>query len=123
MTGPEWESLRIPIGLAFFVNCTLEGRVMALYPGPAGATESLLTLERWSQIAQQNPVLQEMEPDTEALLVNRVGGAADHYFVSIDRCYELVGILRAHWRGLSGGEEAWREIGAFFARLREASCA
>jgi hypothetical protein len=24
-----------------------------------------------------------------------------------------------HWRGLSGGSEAWREIGEFFARLKE----
>jgi hypothetical protein len=25
-----------------------------------------------------------------------------------------------HWHGLSGGDEVWREIGAFFGRLQEA---
>jgi len=109
--------LRIPIGLAFFVNSSVESRVLALYPGPAGATESLLKFDAWREIAERNPVLTEMEPDVEALLVNRVGGKGDHYLVPIDRCYELVGIIRAQWRGFSGGEEAWRDIGAFFARL------
>jgi hypothetical protein len=31
----------------------------------------------------------------------------------------LVGLIRLHWRGLSGGGEAWREIGDFFARLKK----
>jgi hypothetical protein len=117
MDAADWESLRIPIGLAFFVNSSVESRVLALYPGPAGATESLLKFDAWREIAERNPVLTEMEPDVEALLVNRVGGKGDHYLVPIDRCYELVGIIRAQWRGFSGGEEAWRDIGAFFARL------
>jgi hypothetical protein len=30
----------------------------------------------------------------------------------------IVGTIRMHWRGLSGGEEVWREIEKFFARLR-----
>jgi hypothetical protein len=119
MTDAEWESLRIPIGLAFFVNRTAEGRVVALYPGPAGPTESLLTLDGWAGVAAHNAALAEMEPDVEALLVNRVGGARDSYVAPIDRCYELCGILRMHWHGFSGGEEVWREIREFFARLRE----
>jgi len=123
MTDVEWESLRIPIGLAFFVNSTAEGRVMAFYPGPAGPTESLLALEAWSGIASQNPALAELDPDVEALLVNRIGAARDYYVVSVDRCYELSGLIRLHWRGLSGGEEAWGEIGNFFARLEEQASA
>jgi hypothetical protein len=120
MTDAAWDSLRIPIGLAFFVNSTPDGRVMAFYPGPAGPTESLLALEAWSEIKACNPALAEMEPDVEALLVNRVGVMREHYLVSIDRCYELAGLIRLHWRGLSGGEEVWREIASFFERLREA---
>ena len=59
-----------------------------------------------------------------ALLVNRVGhvaGAvpAEYYLVPIDECYKLVGLIRTHWRGLSGGTEVWREIGAFFATLKK----
>ncbi len=123
MTDAEWDGLRIPIGLAFFVNSEVEGRVMALYPGPAGSTESLLGLEAWTEIAARNPAVAEMEPDTEALLVNRVGSARDYWIVPIDRCYELTGLMRMHWRGLSGGEEVWREIAAFFQGLREAASA
>ncbi len=115
MTDAEWESLHIPIGLAFFVLTEDGHRVMAFYPGPAGCTESLLPLS----MAQ----LPEMEPDVEALLVNRVRGARDHYVVPIDRCYQLVGLIRTHWRGLGGGEEVWRHIDAFFASLREAGSA
>ena len=59
-----------------------------------------------------------MEPDVEALLVNRVSGARDHFIAPIDRCYELVGLIRVSWRGLSGGQEVWERIDAFFTDLR-----
>lgn len=120
MTDAEWDALRVPIGLAFFIHSTLEKRVLALYPGPAGPTESLLGLESWSELVANNPVLAGLEPDVEALLVNRVNGAREYYWVPIDRCYALVGLIRAHWKGMSGGDKAWEAIGAFFADLREA---
>jgi hypothetical protein len=119
MTDAEWEALLIPIGLAFFVNRSPDGRTLAFYPGPAGCTESLLSLDAWKEIAARNPSLNGMEPDTEALLVNRIGGTREHYVVPLDRCYELVGLIRLHWRGLSGGEDAWREIRRFFTALQE----
>ena len=123
MTDAEWDGLLIPINLAFFFQNSLDSRVSALYPSPAGATESLLPLEAWSSIIQANPLLNRLEPDVEALLVNRVGQArgsapAEYYIVPIDACYELVGLIRIHWRGLSGGAEVWLEIGNFFAGLR-----
>ena len=123
MTDAEWDGLLIPINLAFFFQSSLDSRVSALYPSPAGATESLLPLEAWSTILQANPVLGQLEPDVEALLVNRVGHArgaapAEYYVVPIDACYRLVGLIRIHWRGLSGGTEVWQEIGKFFAELR-----
>ena len=37
--------------------------------------------------------------------------------VSIDLCYELTGLLRTHWRGFGGGDEAWRALDAFFAEI------
>ncbi|MGC1646148.1 MAG: DUF5947 family protein [Candidatus Sulfotelmatobacter sp.] len=123
MTDAEWDGLLIPINLAFFFQNSVNARVSALYPSPAGATESLLPLEAWSSIVQANPALKGLEPDVAALLVNRVGLArgsapAEYYIVPIDACYELVGLIRAHWRGLSGGTEVWKEIGNFFAGLR-----
>jgi hypothetical protein len=121
ITDAEWDSLLIPIGLAFFVSRSPDGHMCAFYPGPAGCTESLLSLDAWKVIASRNPALKELEQDTEALLVNRMGGAHEYYLVPLDRCYELVGLIRLHWRGLSGGEDAWREIAGFFATLREAA--
>jgi len=117
LTDFQWDSLLIPINMAFFYRSSVADRIVAMYPGPAGAAESLLDLEAWEELAEENPILRELEPDVEALLVNRVDAVHEYYRVPIDRCYTLVGVIRAHWRGLSGGAAAWREIRAFFARL------
>jgi hypothetical protein len=114
----EWNDLALPINLVFFLYDSTKGRVTALYPGPAGATESLLRLEMWRRLVERNPVLGRMEPDVEALLVNRVGAAREYFVAPIDVCFSLVGLIRLHWRGLSGGTEAWREIHGFFVRMR-----
>jgi hypothetical protein len=116
-----WERIAIPVDLAFMFRNTSVGRVVAFYPGPAGATESLLELGTWEEIASANPVLRTMEPDVEALLVNRARGAREYWLVPVDECYRLVGLMRTHWRGLSGGEEVWREITGFFEALRRRS--
>jgi len=126
MTDGQWESLLIPINMAFFFRSSIEGRVIALYPSPAGAVESLLPLEAWNEIAETNRALSRLLPDVEALLVNRVGHAhgiarAEYYIAPIDECYKLVGLIRTNWRGLSGGTEVWTEIGRFFSDLRSAS--
>jgi hypothetical protein len=114
----EWEDLALPINLVFFVHDSAKEKVVALYPGPAGTTESLLRLEMWQRLVERNPILSRMQPDVEALLVNRVGAAREYFLVPIDLCYSLVGLIRLHWRGFSGGTEAWREIGVFFTQLR-----
>ena len=123
LTDAEWDGLLIPINLAFFFMNSLTSRVSAFYPSPAGATESLLPLEAWNSIVEANPVLHQMEPDIEALLVNRVARAneatsAQCYIVPIDACYKLVGLIRMHWHGLSGGTEVWQQIAQFFQTLR-----
>lgn len=111
----------IPINLAFFYRDTAADKVMAMYPSPAGAIESLLSLESWREIEAEHPILQKMEPDVEAFLVNRVVVPADYYVVPIDECYRLVGLIRMHWRGLSGGTEVWNEIHRFFGDLKSRS--
>ena len=118
LTDAEWESLRVPVDMAFFISDTGAGRVMAFYPGPAGPTESLLALETWAVLEQRNPVLRAMQPDVEALLVNRVRGAREYFLVPIDACYHLVGLFRLHWKGLSGGREVWQEIERFFSGVK-----
>jgi hypothetical protein len=121
LTDKQWQSFLIPINLAFFSYQSTAGRVVALYPSPAGATESLLELETWQALVEDNPVLRSLQPDVEALLVNRTQGACDHYRVSIAECYKFVGLIRSRWRGLSGGEEVWEAVGRFFQSLKERS--
>ena len=123
LSDGQWESLLIPINMAFFFRSSPEGRMVALYPSPAGAVESLLPLEAWNDIVEDNPELKNLEPDIEALFVNRVGHAhgmahAEFYVAPIDECYKLVGLMRANWKGLSGGAEVWTEIAGFFRELR-----
>ena len=114
----QWNALLIPINLAFFIHSSTQSKVLALYPGPAGATESKLSLHSWDELADANPVLNELQEDVEAFLVNRMEDAREYYRVPIDRCYELVGLIRSHWHGLSGGQEAQTVQQLFFERLR-----
>ena len=88
-----WQSFGIPVDMAFFFHSSAAERVVAFYPSPLGATESLL--------------------------VNRTRGRREHWIVPVDRCYELVGLVRTHWRGFSGGDEVWRALDEFFDRLRK----
>ena len=119
----QWDSLLIPINMAFFFYSSVQGRMVTLYPSPAGAVESLLPADAWKEIARENLVLGELEQDVEALLVNRIGHArgaspAEYYFAPIDECFRLVGLIRMNWKGLSGGNEVWEEIGRFFSVLK-----
>jgi hypothetical protein len=121
MSDAQWESLRIPVEMAFFFYSEPAGRVVAFYPSPMGPTESLLKLSAWEELEKANPVLKGMERDVEALLVNRARGAREHFLVPMDKCYSLVGLIRTRWRGFTGGQEVWEEIGRFFEELRRRS--
>ncbi len=121
MSDAQWESLRIPVDMAFFFHSAPAERVVAFYPSPMGPTESLLKLSAWEELERANPVLKEMEEDVEALLVNRAKGAREHFLVPMDKCYSLVGLIRMHWRGFSGGQEVWEALEQFFEELRRRS--
>jgi hypothetical protein len=112
-----WESLRIPVDMAFFFHNTGAGRVMAYYPSPMGPTESELELDAWADLEALNAVLRTLEPDVEALLVNRARGARRQWLVPIEDCYALVAVIRTRWRGFSGGREVWEELDRFYGEL------
>lgn len=118
LTGGQWDALRIPVDLAFFFR--QGGALLAFYPGPGGATESELDLSAWDDIEAANPALRSLEPDVEAVLLRRSEGVFDCYIVPIDRCYELVGIVRASWQGVGGGNDVWSHVEDFFERLAAA---
>ena len=121
MGDAQWESLRIPVDMAFFFHSAPAERIVAFYPSPMGPTESLLRVDTWEELEISNPVLKGMKRDVEALLVNRVRGAREHFLAPMDECYSLVGLIRMHWRGLSGGREVWEEIDRFFENLKQRS--
>jgi len=114
-----WEALQIPVSVAFFFRNSQVGVVTAFYPGPAGATQSLLPLDAWDELVASNHVLTTLVDDVEALLVRRDERHDEAFVVPIDACYELVGELRRRWKGFGGGTEAHDALDAFFDGLRE----
>ncbi len=115
-----WAAFNVPIGLAFFMRTGAEGearRVVAFYPSPAGATESEIDAEAWARLERINPELENLEPDAEAMIVDRLTETRRAVIAPIDECYKLVGMIRVSWEGLSGGEGPARAIDAFFDQL------
>ena len=113
----DWDALQIPVGLAFVFRNSVQDRVVAFYPSPAGATESELSLESWDSIVAANPQLDVLLPDVEALLLHGTERSLEEFtchLVPIDACYELVGTMRQTWRGFDGGQEARAAMAAFF---------
>ncbi len=89
----QWSSLDVPVELVFFCHVTTAGRVVAQYPSPAGAMESLLNLDGWrGRRGGTIPSSTSLQPDVEAaLLVNRTRQAQDYYAaMPIDQCYRLI---------------------------------
>jgi hypothetical protein len=127
LSGAEWAELSIPVGIAFFFVNSALGHVVASYPSPAGVTECELDLGAWDRIAAAHPLLREVAPDVEAVLVvagspRLAGGGSgdvEAFLIPIDACYSLAGALRLHWRGFDGGAEAQRILTDFLADIRE----
>src|SRR5262249_41099460 len=93
LSDAHWAALGVPIGLAFFTRSSIEKRIVACYPSPAGVTESTPSLDAWNAIVDENPALAALVEDTEAWLARRLGGRGEHYRVSIDQCARLTGII------------------------------
>jgi hypothetical protein len=114
-----WASFQIPIGLAFFMSSTVTNCVVAMYPSPAGATESELHFESWNRMIALNPILAGMEPDVEGLIVNRLSEPPAYAIAPIDTCYALTGTIKVSWEGISGGGAVEQAVAGFFEQLRE----
>ncbi len=117
LTDEQWAAFQLPIGLAFLMISTVTGSVVALYPSPAGATESELDLEAWAEVCAANPAL-ELEPDVEALVVNRMSEPHQHVIAPIDKAYGLVGVVKSSWEGISGGSAVEPAVRAYLDDLR-----
>jgi hypothetical protein len=114
-----WGELGVPVGLAFFTMRSRTAEVVATFPGRAGPIESFVPLRAWSALERRFPVVKSIRPDVEALLVRRTLRHQDHFHVSVDHCYELLGLLRGGEPPLSAPELP--QVQAFFARLDESA--
>ena len=121
LSPAQWDAMGFPVNLAFLFYQSDQSRYVAFYPSPGGATESLLDLAGWDEVVAGDPRLQELVPDVEAVLLRRLDDGFACYLVPIDACYELVGLVRQYWEGFAGGEDVWRRIDDFFARIQERS--
>jgi hypothetical protein len=113
-----WSALGVPVGLAF-LSLVPGGEVMAAYPGPAGATVAAVDRAAWNVLVERHPGLQNLEPEIEAWLVNRMASEPLQYRVSIDYCYRLAGLVRSRWSGVGGGQAVAQSISEFFRMLDE----
>lgn len=118
MPDDLWARLQIPIGLAFFMRSSSVDGIAGLYPSPAGATECELDLEAWDELCASNPALSDLEIDAEALIVDRITEPHRYVIAPIDDCYRLVGMVKANWEGISGGDAVQRSLPQFFEELR-----
>jgi Family of unknown function (DUF5947) len=121
LSAAQWDSLEVPVGLAFFLRGTQGDEITGFYPSPAGATECRLDLQAWDRIATSHPMLAAVEPDVEAVLISRGQEGVEYFLVPIDACYELAGRMRMLWRGFDGGSEARQSIAEFLTGVRSRS--
>jgi hypothetical protein len=120
----QWEALQIPVGLAFFFRNSALGRMVAFYPGPAGATESELDMAAWNDVRSADPRVDTLADDTEALLVRVPDNDTEPpgcHLLPIDACYEFVGRLRMLWRGFDGGQDVRVYMDEFFSAIDDRS--
>jgi Family of unknown function (DUF5947) len=111
-------ALGVPVGLAFFVKQG-DGRVLAHYPSPLGATRAEVDTAAWAAVETGSAMLRGMRPRVEAFLVwtASTGQGTDRWIVPVDEAYRLAGLVRTHWQGMSGGTALWREVARFFQDL------
>ena len=122
-TEPQWDALQIPVRMAFFFHNSDARPRRRLLPEPGGRHRVAAPARGLAGAGRRRTrCWPSLAPDVEALLVRgraRRSGF-ECFLVPIDACYELTGVVRRRWRGFDGGEEAWRDIDAFFAAAARA---
>lgn len=114
-----WASFGVPIGLCFFFNSGTANKIIGLYPSPAGATECELYLDAWDELKKLNPILDTLQIDVEALIINRLADPSQYSIAPVDQAYELVGLIKAKWEGISGGPALKEAVAEYFEGLKQ----
>lgn len=121
LSDATWDALGIPVQLAFLARTSRAAHPLARYPSPAGPIESAVPLEAWRAVEADNPILGTMDADVEALVVWRTRTAREHYLVSIDVGYELVGLVRREGPSALVSRAAGRTVEEALRELKAAS--
>jgi hypothetical protein len=116
----DWQVLAVPIRLCCFVRRTAS-EIECIYPSPAGPVRSALGADATSLLVQYYPALPALERDVEAILLCAVGDRHQAFRLPIDECFRLVGLVRRHFRGASGGSSWWSALDAWLTELSERS--
>ena len=117
------------VGLTLAARLVELGHTVTLGTRDPAATRARTAPEGYATVSvadvlAANPQLGHLRADVEALLVR--GPDREHpgfsaHVVPIDACYELVGTMRATWRGFDGGKEAGTARAAFFDAVEHRS--
>ena len=104
----------------FFLEHALGGGGRRALPEPGRARPSASsTSAPWAASSSpRTPCSTSLEPDAEALIVNRLAEPPQHAIAPIDECYRLVGLVKRAGRGSPAAAARPRRRG-FFAELRE----
>ncbi len=105
------------------MTSSLDGEPVTLYPSSAGVTEAETDALAWMRMCAENPVLNDLVPDTEALIINRLTTPPQHVIAPLDECYRMVGLIKSRWSGISGGPELTATVDEFLGALRETAIA
>ena len=97
LTDAQWNRLQIPVGIAFFFFNTSLGRMVVFYPSPVGATESLLSLETWDELAERTHCLQLLLPTSRRYLCETSRG------VGASNATSFLSTLATNWWDVSAG--------------------
>lgn len=97
-----WAATGIPVGLAL-LTLDDDGSPSVRYPGPAGPVDGVVALDAWHRLRREVPLLSEISPHVETVLVDRRPGHHDVVLVPTDEAYAFVARVRDAWTGLGGG--------------------
>ena len=113
--------------MAFFFESSRPGRVIAIYPSPAGATESLLPLETWDadRRGESGAAVHGAGRGSaagESPGRRRAAFPVNQYFLlPIDQCFKLVGLVRTQLARALRRDGTVAGTGALFRRVDRAA--
>ncbi|OLZ11328.1 DUF5947 family protein [Sulfobacillus thermosulfidooxidans] len=110
-----WDRISSPVHLVGIVK-RRGGQAEIFYPSPAGAVSGGPISREFLTLPLQE-ALDTMSDEVEVLLFADLSGMTEGFLIPLDRFYELIGLLRLNWQGLSGGNDVSRRIRQFFDQL------